>query len=504
MTTAVIRASLVLDNSTYGLSPEDMQLELGQGTFNRLMEYMRYSPMFKASAENKFGLFLGGENVGHYELVTLVKDGGKKKQYFINATATPARLMSGDNVLPVVLTPRKRESNRDTLLRTLKYANRLVFSLLERLPEFVAYKAIEKEDGKYTTKRWTVPAFAFSDKERRDIENGEIALLRLQVAWYSGGMGGLRNTALAYLTYVLANNTFSVDVDDDGRVMRAKDASLSKYLGINARVWPNSSNLTLVSYSGTKPQLKLVVYAKDEEIRAKTKGEGTKATTKVSDILRFDVTFMHNALRSLFGLKSDEVPTIRSFESRYALDTESSDDGKAVDTPFTRNIAYTVYEHFKLPYLLNTSVERFDEMYANAERVASGSDALAKVAAVWLEGSAPSSQTELAKMLGITRMTLYNCIAKLREDLGIDFDVPATYHAKMLHGLIENMQTYDEVIGSLLKRNQRVPRREKEERLEQFQTVVKENLLRPSRRRVFRVSPIDEKELHIYKLLRSK
>lgn len=381
------KISGIVDNSSMGISIQsDSEMEISKKVEKKLRKGMQKSIFFTLIS----GSAMSGNSqwllkIDDYSILYEFKIGKNGGSTFLNVTGNPTKLMCGTNDIPVLL--RDKEYSNNSALNTFMYANRILYAILEFIPD------MEFDWG--------------ADKSK--ILRGDINLTRFQLAWYSGDLKDKRNDVLTFLRVCYGG------VDATQGLCEHIGANIK----INTRMWNNNNNLTLEKYSGNNKKFSLTLYAKDNE----PDYDGEDKHRLVS-LIRFDCTFMASFLNS------KNMKTVKDLETVY--EEKCSEDG--YDIGFVRWLANEVQKDLYLDYVvdLNSSVY-FEDKLKLMEGCISNKKALSesKLAAHWFSYKEPL-EGKVIESVGINPDKFKSYADRLFKKTGIDIRISRSFHEALL------------------------------------------------------------------------
>lgn len=395
------KISGIVDNSSMGIavnSYTDTEMLISKATEKKLRKLISKSKFFTLvsgvamTGNSKWLLTLDEDCKVVYEF-KIGKNGGST---FLNVTGNPTKLMRGSNDIPVLLKDKRYSKN--AALNTFMYANRILYAILEFIPDF-----------KF---EWGV--------ERDRLQLGDINITRFQLAWYSGDLADKRNDVLRFLrtSYGGLNAT------------KGKVENIGTNIEVNTRLWDNhSNNLTMEKKAGNSKEFSITLYSKDEDPTF----DGDKS--RLCNLIRFDCTFFSY----FFGKVG--IKTVRDLEAVYQ---EKCLEG-GYDIGFVRWLANHVYDNLHFRYIVRLSGEKYKESLEKMERIAEDTKALnrSKLARHWLKYG-DKLDIKTAETIGVNKNRLTPYIESIKEKTGIDVTISRSFHeALMLNRRFSHM-TYEE------------------------------------------------------------
>ena len=300
--------------------------------------------------------------------------------YFINCKANPVTLLSGDNVIPVIVAGVTPLEN---------------FGEMLRLP----YNVLED---------W-LPDFKWCSKDRKNIDEGNIHISFCNMPFYSGDLGEHKDTALQYIRTLYSGFATS----DLGKVSDTLIGA-GELLGIQCIQWPGTLNTTLKVTHGSsnKSYFSLTCYDKNVQNEDSTVTLNKKMKDDrdmVKSRIRYDVSMYSKFMRV------NNMETIAKFESLYEKVCEVG----GYDIGFTRWLSDKIMKKIQLPYLLTMNKDSFYERVRKAESKYVGeSTAAALVFQEWCKGSKCTTAKEYETKLGVKKV--YKARTTILDTFGID------------------------------------------------------------------------------------
>ncbi len=421
----------ILDNTSYGFTFGQSQMTVSQKCEKHIRKMLAKCP-YAQSVE-------GSDSSGNAVYQILIPHADKtkdpymlaryefKKQggnRFINVTANPTKLATGENDLPVLVSGCEgmyvARGKVKPAQATFMYLNRLPYILLELLPS--AYP------------------FTWTGAERLSLENGNINISRYQMAWSSGNLGNQRDAVLWYLRACYGGAVGSFQDKRYGNLGVGLETSVK--LHDNHRF-----NLTVEKkYDNASKLFSVTMYCKDEDPNWETK----TTAHRHEQLIRYDCTF------SAQFLSNNKIYKISDLEDVY--EDKCLNNG-GWDIGFVRWLKEKVYDSLKLSYVLNLDSETYQEMLSAAENVTGKSER--KLMAYWLDMRntlVGKSYAEIAVAVDIPVSNVGKNIASILEQTGIDVHIPRSYHVEMLQQRIYSHATVDEKEAMILRArgNQRI------------------------------------------------
>ena len=393
------KLSGIMDNSTMGLSLGGAEMPMRKTEIKKLRKAIiakgslfEIEGNIKGEGECMATIYIDGEPVRYQ----FRNQGGNA---FLNVTGNPAKLMTGSNSIPIIL--KDGEFSGNAIVNTFKYSNRILFALLEFIPDF---------------------AFRWQGQERKMLESGKFNISRLQYAWYSADLGSHRNNVLVFLRkcYNGQNST------------KTKAYNLSKDLGFNVNAWDNhDGNLTLTGMAGDKKDFSLTLYAKDESPNSEKDSK-----TRLMSLIRFDGTFYD------YFLKTHGIKQVVDLERKY----EEVCNKSGYDIGFVRWLANYIYSRLKIEYVTKLNIDQYREFINSAKQIAEGKNLNeARLMEHWLSyGKTFDSVGAKCEELGVNPKKHSEYVANIRDKTGIDLDIPRTFHDAMLLNRIMGNMTEEE------------------------------------------------------------
>lgn len=432
------RMSAVIDHSSMGLNLGTDFL-VGKATYTKARKAMYKACIHGCDFNVVFKLIEGDPLKGRalYRLQFPNYDGTPNSvlyefkelgnNYYISVSGNPTRLLSGRNDIPVLVINSAFELKSDYKLKqgekkynratvTFKYLNRIMYAILDWL--------LEPFD------------FAWEGSDKINLINGEFNITTYQIAWYSGDLKDARSTLLNYLRVIYG----SLDATEHS----VKPGAAA--IGLNTRVWENSSgNLSIEARTGEKRAFSLTWYAKDLHPDSKNSEEDRR--DRVRSLIRWDCTLNH------IFLANNKMKTIKAIEERFIDECETV--GK-YDTGFVRYISNVVTERIKFNYLIRLNRETYKQALSKLEELEGKYERL--IAKHWINFGQPlTSYPEAMKYFNAkfestgsnTRLTdknraRYMDAKEAIKRIGIDVDIPKTYHDTVLFGRAMSMITREE------------------------------------------------------------
>lgn len=415
------RISGIVDNSTMGIdisSNNDFgtEMEITKSTSDKLRRALKKaakdglpefaaniihphtdSSIFFISYPKKYAKEGKDEDNIQYEFK---KQGSR---HFLNVRGNPTALISGSNDIPVLIMDFDYQGmNRAAI--TFKYMNRILYALLDTL--LAGY------------------GFKWEGLDKKRLVDGDIAIHRYQIAWYSNDLGEYRDDVCRFLRKVFGG----LDAVED-KVINVGDT-----LGISAKLYPENVNITLETKAGDKKYFGLTFYAKDQEPGY----NGDKE--RLEKLIRWDCT-LHYAF-----LSSNRLKTVKALEEKYV----STCEVVGYDLGFIRYLADKVERRLKLPYLLGLSLDRFRQGIAALENVDGKNHS--RVAKHWLEhGKNFDDDAEAAKFFDI-QPSNYSVVKGDLLKLGIDVTFPRRTHDTILETRLLSMRSLEERSAAIIQK----------------------------------------------------
>lgn len=403
----------IWDNSSYGATIGDLSTRISIKAMKEIKKLAFTSPWFKWISGNikddksTCAFFLKDGLDSDSSLISYAIKVSNSGGVFLNVSCTPTRLASGQSAFPVSFERKENESRQKVLLRTLRYLNRLPYLVLSEIP-----------DGN----------FKWEEEDLNTIKAGNINVTRLQVAWYSPDLKEYRDLVQDYLRLTYCG----LDATAGNRVRNLADS-----LGVEAKAYMKSDNLTLTSYVDETKQLGLTIYSKDVELSKFGVEVSDEDNARLSSCLRFDV----NLFAKFLNLESVGLDTIAKLEEKYA--TFCSD--ASGDRKFTTWLAEAVLEKFKLGYLLGVDADSFMERISVLQELSERETTVGKIAKLWLDYiNCGESDVDLAKLVNVSSKMVKKAKDILLQRYMIDVEVSRSYHEAMLDSSILSTRTREE------------------------------------------------------------
>lgn len=430
------KISGIVDNSSMGISVNgiaDSDMQISKVTEKTLRKGMSHSAFFTLVS----GVAMTGNSKW---MLTITEDckivyefkSGSGGVTFLNVTGNPTKLMRGSNDIPVLL--KDKEYSKNAALNTFMYANRILYAILEFVPD------MEFD--------WGV------DKKR--LLEGDINISRFQLAWYSGDLKNRRNDILRFLRVCYGG----LDATK-GRV-----DNLGSGIGINARLWDNhEGNFTLEKRAGKSKMFSITFYSKDDE----PDYEGSdKEKSRLCNLIRFDCTLMSYFLE-LNGLK-----TVRGLEQKYFEVCEK----QGYDIGFVRWLADEIYSKINFQYIVKLNLKEYKESLKKLESIIGGkSPNEEKLVRHWIEYG-DNLSSDLAKTIGVNYKNYASFVHSLRDKTGIDVEINRSFHEAVLFNRMISHLTREERADLLMSssNNQKIDILEnlqsREERLKDIHDII--------------------------------
>jgi len=462
------RLSGIMDNSSMGISLGQAEMQVSLETARKLRKLMRADARFVGSHADEYlkgnieYLFTIDDNVIKYEF----KQQGKN--VFLNVSGNPTKLMAGSNSVPVLLKDGEYDGN--AVVNTFKYANRIMFAVLEMIPGF---------NFKWPAKR-----------ERVQITNGDFNVSRLQYAWYTGDLLDSRNEVFKYLRMCYGGlNATKEEV-----------SNLAKDIGLNFTAFDNhEGNFVINSVAGDKKEFSVTLYAKDEE----EQGSKQQDRKRFQRLIRFDCSFND------YFLKSNNIKLVKDLEKKYV---EICSEG-GYDIGFVKWLASAVHGRLKMNYIVGLTLDRYREMLLACEDFLESKKSKRKNAYLilkhWYDFGAPfKTITEKCEALGVNQNNYARDVAEIRKATGIDIEVSRRFHEGMLWQRINGHLTNEERTASLFEHldNQRIKLAELKERDSKSSENVQKLLSVEGLLKIRKLKPVilESNDFWAYKKLRGE
>lgn len=480
------KLSGIIDNSSMGIAIGNAEMQISQKVAMQLRKEMRKHPKFIGS---------GNDTLQGNTIYTLIINDDHKIVYefkvqgstvFLNVQGNPTKLMGGNNNVPVLL--KDGEFAGNAVLNTFKYANRIMYAILERIPGF---------------------KFEWTGAEKQRLVDGQFNGSRLQYAWYSRDLTSRKNRSAVLRFLRLCYGGLSVSKEEV--------SNIASHLGLNFTAWDSNrankdtgillpnENITIVGKAGDKKDFSLTLYAKDEELVLNARKDKDAQDTareqgkRFSSLIRFDCDFND------YFLRTHNIKVVDDLEKKF----EAICDVDGYDIGFIKWLAASLHNRLKLGYVVSITADNYAERLARMEdyRRAAKGDA-AKLMQYWYDYGLPYS-TVSAKCdhLNINATNYSKTVAKIKEETGLDVDVSRTYHEAMLQNrLMATLSNEERTVNILApdNSNQRIKPSEMRERDAKTAEKISEVIAANGSFQVRRLKPtvIAVKDFAAYKALR--
>ena len=377
------KLSSIMDNSSMGFTFNtecgNSQIPIQRETFIQLTKLMEKHPLFQSWGTDRWLLDCKGSSIS-YEF----KKSGKN--YFLNVTGNPTKLLSGSNDIPILIKDKHYSDN--AVLNTMMYANRVMFAMLQYIDGF---------------------DFKWPQWEYKKLEGGEINISRLQLAWYSGDLEDERDAVLRYLRTCYGG----LDATQN-RVV-----SVAANLGLQVKLHQNHcGNLTIEKAAGNNRSFSLTFYAKDEE----PSYAGNKDRLKT--LIRFDCTFLS------YFLERNGIKTIAQFERVFP---QKCDEYGGYDIGFVRWMSDQVYEALNLDYILSTNASSYEERLSKLEALSLDTKKKneSRLAHWWIQYGEVIDQ-QVCKSIEVDWKNIQRYRSSIQESTGININFNRWAHESLL------------------------------------------------------------------------
>lgn len=411
------KLSGIVDNSSLGLTIGSAEMEIGRNVAITLSTLMMKDKRFITEGDMKG---LNGKATIWITTETPVIYQFKKqgKHIFLNVTGNPTVLMVGKNSVPVLLKDGEYDGN--AILNTFCYANRIMFALLEHIPDF---------------------DFTWTGRERDMMVHGKFNISRLQYAWYSADLKNSRDDVLLFLRKCYNGQNAT----------KNKASNLASDLGININAWDNhKGNLTFTLLSGGTKVFGITLYSKDQE-----KDPDLDNSVRLMSLIRFDGTFYD------YFLKEHGIKTVSDLEDMY----ERVCDEGGYDIGFVKWLSSQVFSKLKLEYVTSLTLKDYLSRVEKVKlAVESKSSNETRLLNFWLnynkiDGKEETfSVSEKCSKLGVNYKKYSLYVDNIMRNFNLDISISRSFHEAMLLNRIQAGWTEEER-GKYLEnqRNNEIP-----------------------------------------------
>ncbi|QXV74160.1 hypothetical protein [Rhizobium phage RHEph12] len=479
------KLSGIIDNSSMGIAVGNAEMKISIKVATALRKEMRKHPKFIGPVKDTLkgnALYTLHINDDHKIVYEFKKQGDN---FFLNVQGNPTKLMIGNNNVPCLLRDGEFEGN--AVLNTFKYANRIMYAILEYIPGF---------------------NFKWEGKEKQQLVKGHFNGSRLQYAWYSRDLHSpaRRTAVLRFLKLCYGGQSMT----------KEEVSNIASHLGLNFTAWdanrankkdgillPND-NITIAGKAGDKRDFALTLYAKDEELLLNSlqNDEAQKVAReegkRFSSLIRFDCDFND------YFLRQNNIKLVADLENRF----EEICDRDGYDIGFIRWLATSLHNRLKLGYVVSLTADDYAARLEKVEdlmRTAKGD--VAKLLQHWHEFGPPYA-TVAAKCehLNVSAANYAKTVGKILQETGIDVDVSRTYHEGMLQNrLIATLSNEERTTNVLApdNSNQRIKPSEMRDRDAKMAEKISEFISSDGAFRVRTLKPtvISVKEFAAYRAL---